>query len=81
LVLLGGKVWYDPSMKKRGEPPNRESAKSGMTLGRERFAKISAVEGIELTSTTRRRAADFDRRGLSGEERRRAIVRAYRKGQ
>ena len=51
-----------------------------MTLGRERFAKISAVEGIELTAGMKKRAADFDRRGVSGEERRRTIIRAYRKG-
>lgn len=67
-------------MKKRGAPPNHEPTAGGMILGRDRFAKISAVEGIELTATMKRRAADFDRRGLSGEERRRAIIRAYRKG-
>ena len=67
-------------MKKRGAPSNRERTTSGMILGRDRFAKISAVEGIELTATMKRRAAEFDRRGLSGEERRRAIIRAYRKG-
>jgi hypothetical protein len=50
-----------------------------MILGRERFAKISAVEGIELTAGMKKRVADFDRRGLSGEERRLAIIRAYRK--
>jgi hypothetical protein len=67
-------------MKKRSMPPDRARTPSGLIIGRERFAKISAVEGIELTATMKRRAADFDRRGLSGEERRRAIVRAYRKG-
>jgi hypothetical protein len=67
-------------MRKRAAPPNRERTTSGMTLGRERFAKISAVEGIELTASMKKRAADFDRRGLSGEERRRTIIRAYHKG-
>lgn len=66
-------------MKKQGAPPNHEPAAGGTILGRGRFAKISAVEGIELTAAMKRRAADFDRRGLSGEERRRAIIRAYRK--
>ena len=50
------------------------------TLGRERFAKISAVEGIELTALMRQRIAEFDRRGLSAAERRRSIVRFYRNG-
>jgi hypothetical protein len=67
-------------MTKRGAPPTRERNRSATILGRERFAKISAVEGIELTADMQKRAADFDRRGLSGEERRRMIIRAYRKG-
>jgi hypothetical protein len=68
-------------MKKRGTTVNtKPSAKDGMIIGRERFAKISAVEGIVLTSSMKKRAADSERRGLSGEERRREIVRAYRKG-
>jgi hypothetical protein len=68
-------------MKKRGSSFNiKRSAKSGMILGRERFAKISAVEGIVLTPSMKKRATDSERRGLSGEERRREIVRAYRKG-
>jgi hypothetical protein len=68
-------------MKKRSELPTREPTTSGITLGRERFAKICAVEGIELTAAMKRRAAGFDRRGLPGEERRRAIIRAYAKDQ
>jgi hypothetical protein len=68
-------------MRKKVEISKAERTSVEMTLGRERFAKISAVEGIELTASMKRRAADFDRRGLSGEERRRAIIRAYRKGQ
>jgi hypothetical protein len=50
-----------------------------MTLGRERFAKISAVEGIALTAEMRQRAADFDRRGMTSDERRRSIIRAHSK--
>jgi hypothetical protein len=66
-------------MKKQSAPPSRKRTTGGMILGRERFAKISAVEGIELTASMKKRAADFDRRGLSGEERRRSITRAYLK--
>jgi hypothetical protein len=69
-------------MKKRGSPPKRaaRSAKTGFVIGRERFARISAVEGIELSPDMKRRAADLDREGVSGAERRRTIMRAYRKG-
>jgi hypothetical protein len=66
-------------MKKRSSLSGRSGRASGLTLGRERFAKISAVEGIEVTPRMKRRAAEFDRRGLSAAERRRSIVRAYRK--
>jgi hypothetical protein len=45
-----------------------------------RFAKISAVEGIALTQEMKKRLAEFDRRNLSAEERRASIIRAHRKG-
>jgi len=53
--------------------------KTDVVIGARRFAKISAVEGIVLTREMHARAAEFDRKGLSAEERRRSIVRAYRK--
>jgi hypothetical protein len=42
--------------------------------------QISAVEGIRLTPAMQRRAAEFERKGLSPEERIRAIVAIHRKG-
>jgi hypothetical protein len=66
-------------MKKRASPSNPRRAGKSITLGRERFAKISAVEGIALTPRMKQRVAEFDRRGLSAEERRRSIIRAYQK--
>ena len=58
------------------------SKKTGnrFVLGRERFAKISAVEGIELSGTMKKRIRDSDRKGLSPEARRAAIIRAHSKG-
>jgi hypothetical protein len=71
-------------MKKRSSSSSSadltRDAGGAITLGRERFAKISAVEGIELTRRMKERVAEFDRRGLSAAERRRSIVRAYRNG-
>jgi hypothetical protein len=67
-------------MKKSDSPlRSRRSTTGGMTLGRKRFAKISAVEGIELTADMRARAAEFERRGMVAEERRRSIIRAHNK--
>jgi len=71
---------YHLQMKKRSVSNRNRTAASGVVLGRERFAKISAVEGIELSPGMKKRAAEFDRRGLSGEERRHSIIRAYRRG-
>jgi hypothetical protein len=46
------------------------------TLGRKGFAKISTVEGIDMRSVEAE-FEEFDRRGLSPEERRREIARKY----
>jgi hypothetical protein len=50
-----------------------------LTLGLVGFAKISAVEGITLRSSTKKMFADFDRRGLSPAERRREIFEKHAK--
>jgi hypothetical protein len=67
--------------KKRGSPPSadRRSGNNDV-IGRDRFAKISAVEGMKLSDSAKKRAADFDRKQLSPEERIRAIIAAHRKG-
>jgi hypothetical protein len=49
-------------------------------VGRARFSKISADEGIRLTESMEKRASEANRKGLTPEEYRRAIVRSYRKG-
>ena len=57
------------------------SEKTGrFVIGRERFAKISAVEGIELTDAMKKRAEDKLTKGLSAEEYRRTIIGSHRKG-
>jgi hypothetical protein len=69
-------------MKKRNSSPQRWARRgsAGVLIGRAGGEKISAVEGIKLSAAARRRADEFDRLGLSPEERRVAILRAYRKG-
>lgn len=68
-------------MKRVNRPRNSIHAKAaGATIGRKAFAKISAAEGIRLTPEMKRRAGKFDRKGLSPEERIRAIMATHRKG-
>src|SRR6185295_16068979 len=47
-------------------------------LTREEFAKISEVEGLRLSDPMKQAFADFDRRGLSPEERRQAIIDRFK---
>jgi hypothetical protein len=53
--------------------------RESMTLGREAMAKIAAVEGIHLSSESKRMLEDLDRAGASGKERRRSIARQFGK--
>jgi hypothetical protein len=53
---------------------------SGFTIGRERFGKISAVEGIKPTKAMTKRLEEFERTGLTNAERRQAIIRAHKRG-
>jgi hypothetical protein len=62
--------------KTLGRPPN---AKSGYILGRRAFARISAVEGVRLSSEMEERFRDFDLKGLSASERRKALARTFAK--
>jgi hypothetical protein len=66
----------NPKLKPKTE---RQAAGDEFVLGRARFAKISAVEGISLTPAARGRAAKFDRQGLPPEERVRRILAVHRK--
>lgn len=58
---------------------SRKVDRSSSAIGRERFEKISAVEGIRTSAATKRMFADFDRKGLTAEERRRAIFEKHTK--
>jgi hypothetical protein len=84
-MRLGIERGMIPTMKKlksskaKGSKVPRNSKTGEFTIGRDRFAKISAVEGIALTKQMRMRSAEFDKMGMSAEERRSAIIRSYRK--
>lgn len=49
----------------------------GHVLGQRTFAAITAVEGISLSSASRRRLADMKKRKLSLDEQRTEVIRAY----
>jgi hypothetical protein len=55
--------------------PRRHS--ENFTVGRSRFARISAVEGIALSDDMRAMLSSFDEESLSAEERRAAIIRRF----
>jgi DUF1009 family protein len=63
--------------RKRTGPKLAASAK--FIIGRDRFLKICAVEGIKPTAAMTKRAEKFQREGLSPAERRREIIKIYRK--
>ena len=67
------------SCRKRNDQVRRPKKKGGFVVGRDSFGKISAVEGIRLTPTMKKRATDAEREGLSAEGYRETIARAYRK--
>ncbi|MET3842746.1 hypothetical protein [Bradyrhizobium sp. OAE829] len=59
--------------------PGTKVKKTRFVIGRDDFSKICAVERIRLTPNMKKRAADAERKGLSAEEYRQTIMRAYRK--
>jgi hypothetical protein len=63
-------------MPKRKQPATK---RAGFVIGRAGFAKISAVDGIRLTSAMKKRAVEAERKGASAKEFRQAIVRSHRK--
>ncbi len=65
-------------MKKTLVRPRSSPAKS-YTLGRSKFAKISAVEGITLTPEMIEQFQTFDKQELPAKTRRRVLARKYAK--
>jgi hypothetical protein len=58
--------------------PSNQSAKT-LTLGLSGFAKISAIEGMHLSPDSHRMFEEFDSKGLSAEQRRKAIAAKHTK--
>ncbi|WP_257170781.1 hypothetical protein [Bradyrhizobium sp. SRS-191] len=58
--------------------PASKKTKAGFVIGSARYRKISAVEGIEYSSKIKA-ASSTTGKTLSPQERRKAIIEAYRK--
>jgi hypothetical protein len=63
--------------RKNGATATAAPIGGGFKIGREAFAAISAIEGLHLTAEMERTFREFDRLGLSAEERRRLIIARY----
>ena len=55
----------------------RDGVKRPVTIGRARFSKICAVEGLELTFSAQKEFDTDEDLGLSPDERRRRIIAKY----
>lgn len=62
-------------MAKTTKPTGRSG--TAYTIGRTRFAKISAVEGIQTSRRVDQDFREFDKKALSPAERRQELVRKY----
>jgi hypothetical protein len=68
---------YIGFMRQTGSKSPKRS--KGYIIGRSGFAKISAIEGIRTTATMEADFRDFERQGLSADQRRKVISRKYGK--
>lgn len=59
--------------------PTRTPKNTGarIILGMGAFEKISAIEGVRLKADSKQMFVDFDRRGLSADQRRREIIKKH----
>ena len=72
-------MWYNLIMASKKRSSKKDKA-SGFVIGSARFRKISAVEGIVYSPTMKGSAAiGRSAKALTPEERREAIIKAYRK--
>jgi hypothetical protein len=67
---------YDLFMKANTKETRKRPAR-GLTLGRAAAAKLNAVEGIVLSHETQGAFAEFDRLGLSFEQRRHRLRKQF----
>jgi hypothetical protein len=62
---------------KRGKVARPRAKAQRLTIGLAGFEKISAIEGLHLTSEMKRTFSALERRGASPAQRRAAIIKRY----
>ncbi len=65
--------------KKPGKRIVKKAKTGQFVLGHDRFAKISAVEGMTVTPEMKKRLKEFEAEGLTAAQKRAAILKVYRK--
>ena len=68
---------YNGFVRQTGSKSPKRS--KGYIIGRSGFAKIGVIEGIRTTATMEADFRDFERQGLSADQRRKVINRKYGK--
>ena len=71
-------MWYNDYMRQTAPKAQKRPSKV-YVIGRSGFAKISAIEGIRTTAIMDADFREFERQGLSADERRKVISRKYGK--
>ncbi len=74
VYALPNMIFFTYSYEDQISPPR---VRYPYTIGRDSFAKISAVDGIALSHETEEDFREFELRGLSPEQRRKALIRKY----
>jgi hypothetical protein len=55
----------------------KKAPSKGFVVGRAKFEKISAVEGIKTSAASKRMFSNFEHKGMSNAARRAAIFKKY----
>lgn len=66
-----------PQPPSKTAPPKATPKGGKRVLGAKAFAAISSVEGLRLSKASRQRLTTSKAAGLSGDERRAEVLRAY----
>ncbi|MGH6680532.1 MAG: hypothetical protein ACREDL_16745 [Bradyrhizobium sp.] len=61
------------------KPTSKKGKAVGFVIGSSRFRKISAIEGIQYSPKMKGSAAIAKTNAVTPEQRRKAIIKAYRK--
>lgn len=61
-------------MPKSTSPAKTSSKPKGFSIGRQGIDKLNQVEGIRQSAESKRMFEEFDRRGMTFEQRRQAII-------